>query len=370
LLPWAKLAELGWVGVDLFFVISGFLIAGILLDTRGGPHFYRNFYARRMLRIFPLYYLFVGVCLIAFPLTQSGSYFATPFMRSAGSPLWYLFYLGNVPEAIGHEPPYVLGPIWSLAIEEQFYIVFPFLVATLDRAKLQKLLLGLIISAPLFRLMALILAPGNERIQYLATPCRMDCIAFGCLLAFLLRGTSTLRARFTRRSTAWALGLGLLACASAFPFGVLTRSTACGRVVGYSLIAATFAALVAFVLARRDAQSTAFLRWAPLRYAGKISYGIYLLHRPADVFVDKVLARLDLLDASTAGIAGSVGSIALKFGVAIAFASASWYVFEKPLLRLKDRFHATNHPADGALPAGAGPARSVSIVPDRAILSE
>ncbi|WP_394822174.1 acyltransferase family protein [Pendulispora albinea] len=341
---WASLAELGWVGVDLFFVISGFLIAGILLDTRGDPHFYRNFYARRMLRIFPLYYLFVAGCLLLFPLTQPGAYFETPFIQSAGSPLWYLFYLGNVPETIGHDPPYVLGPIWSLAIEEQFYIVFPFVVATLDPARLKKVLLGLIVLAPLFRLLALLLVPSNERIQYLATPCRMDCISYGALLALLLRIEPS--AVGSRASVARALGVVAALCLVAFPLGVLTRTTPWGRVLGYSLVAIAFTVLLAFVLQRRDEAATAFLRWPPLQYVGKICYGTYLLHRPADVFVDKLAERLDILDPqSIPGGATSVALLVAKFGVAIAFATASWYAFEKPILRLKDRFQPRNHPS-------------------------
>ena len=347
---WASVAELGWVGVDLFFVISGFLIAGILLDTRSDPHFYRNFYARRMLRIFPLYYVFVIGCLVLFPLTQSGPYFSTPFIQSAGSPLWYLFYLGNVPETIGHDPPYVLGPIWSLAIEEQFYIAFPFVVATLDPAKLKKCLVGLVVAAPVFRLLALLLAPSNERIQYLATPCRMDSIAIGCLLALTLRSTPALSVGANDpRARTWvarALGIAAGACVVAFPLGLLTRTTPWGRVCGYSLVAATFALLVAFVLQRRDERSTAMLRESTLCYVGKISYGAYLLHRPADVFVDEVTQRLDIVDPmDTPDVLDSLWLIAVKFGVAMLFASASWYAFEKPILHLKGRFQAKSHPA-------------------------
>ena len=89
--PWP--IEAGWAGVDLFFVISGFLIAGILIDTRAEPGYFRNFYARRVLRIFPLFYLFVGGMLIAFPAAGHDD-----FVRQAGSPLWYLLQLGNIPE--------------------------------------------------------------------------------------------------------------------------------------------------------------------------------------------------------------------------------------------------------------------------------
>ncbi len=109
----ADAAGAGWIGVDLFFVISGFLITGILLDTKDEPGYFKNFYARRVLRIFPLYYLFVGAVLVAFSGPE--------FNAHAGSPIWYLVHLGNVPESLlGNDVPYWLAPVWSLAIEEQF----------------------------------------------------------------------------------------------------------------------------------------------------------------------------------------------------------------------------------------------------------
>lgn len=98
-------ADAGWIGVDLFFVISGFLITRILLETRNDPGYFRNFYARRVLRIFPLYYLFVGTLLIVFPLAGN-----TEYLDRSGSPFWYLTFLGNIPEALlGNDPPYWLA---------------------------------------------------------------------------------------------------------------------------------------------------------------------------------------------------------------------------------------------------------------------
>jgi peptidoglycan/LPS O-acetylase OafA/YrhL len=339
----ASLAELGWVGVDLFFVISGFLIAGILLDTKhadvGRAPYFKNFYARRMLRIFPLYYLFVGAVLIAFPLAQGGPYFETPFIRSAGSPLYYLCYLGNVPEAIGHDPPYFLAPVWSLAIEEQFYIVFPFLVWVLPKPKLGKVLLALILLAPLFRFAVWLIAPGNERIQYLSTPCRMDSIAMGCMVALIFRTATKLPSAVVLGRVACGL---LVACAATFLFGGLSRVSTFGKIGGYSLVAVTFAAVVAFVVTSRDTAAVAWLRWRPLTYLGKICYGTYLLHRPADFLVDKVTARFELSQLLVIGF---------KFVVAIALASLSWYVFESRVLRLKRWFESKDHPMNATAPA-------------------
>ena len=97
---YGHLPHLGWIGVDLFFVISGFLIGGILLDTKHEPHYFKNFYIRRALRIFPLYYLFLIVVFTLVPMTEGGPYRLTDFIQASGSPLWYFCYLGNMREAI------------------------------------------------------------------------------------------------------------------------------------------------------------------------------------------------------------------------------------------------------------------------------
>src|SRR5947209_7946538 len=98
--PWAPWAHVGWIGVDLVFIISGFLITGILLDTRGERGYFARFYYRRALRIVPLYYLFLLAAFILIPLAQQGPYFQTPFLEESGSPLWYIFYGGNIREAV------------------------------------------------------------------------------------------------------------------------------------------------------------------------------------------------------------------------------------------------------------------------------
>src|SRR5262245_44918575 len=186
----ADVAGAGWIGVDLFFVISGFLIAGILLGTKGDPGYFRNFYARRALRILPLYYLFVIGVFVAFAHNAE-------FLARAGSPFWYLVHLGNVPEGLlGLNTPYWIAPVWSLAIEEQFYLTFPLLVWLLDRRRMTILLVGMIALAPIIRLVTMLALPGSERVQYLFTLCRIDTIAVGCLLALIVRTIDVERWRY------------------------------------------------------------------------------------------------------------------------------------------------------------------------------
>jgi peptidoglycan/LPS O-acetylase OafA/YrhL len=320
--PWP--VEAGWAGVDLFFVISGFLIAGILIDSREDPDYFRNFYARRVLRIFPLFYLLVGGMLIAFPLASHGA-----FLEQSGSPLWYLLQLGNVPEALlGKDPPYWLAPVWSLAIEEQFYLTFPLVVRLVEPRRLARVLVGVAIFALAMRLATTALVPDRERIQYLFTLCRLDTIAIGCLLAVIVRSAryARWRAKLPRLLVPIAI-----TCAAILVVTELDRTTWFGRTFGYDVVALGFGALVLLVLEHRDRAATAALRFAPLRYLGKLCFGLYLLHRPADTLVSELVER--------AGLDGeSLAWLPVKIAVAVALATVSWRLLERPFLKLKRRF--------------------------------
>lgn len=323
----ADAAGAGWIGVDLFFVVSGFLIAGILLDTKGEPGYFKNFYARRALRIFPLYYLFVIGAFVVFAGNSA-------FRENAGSPLWYLVHLGNVPEGLlGHDVPYVLAPVWSLAIEEQFYLTFPLLVFLLDRRRLTIVLLAMVVLSPVLRLITMLAAPEQERVQYLFTLCRLDTIAVGCLLAVVVRAVDVQRwrERFIRASLIILPVLALLAIASH-----LDRTSPFDRVFGYSIVAVGCAIVVGLVIVSRERPSTALLRFAPLRYFGKLCFGLYLLHRPADVMVSAAAHRI--------GLSGDLWLMPLKIATALALATISWRLLEQPFLALKDRFASARHP--------------------------
>jgi len=340
--PWP--IEGGWIGVDLFFVISGFLIAGILIDTRDDAHYFRNFYARRLLRIFPLFYVMVGGMLLAFPLLGHRQ-----FLEDAGSPLWYLLQLGNLPEGLfGHEPPYWLGPVWSLAIEEQFYWTFPLLVAAVAPRRLARWLFAFAALALVTRIATTIALPDRERIQYLFTLCRLDTIASGCLLAVLVRwpGFARLRDRLPRCLAVIASSAAVVALAAK-----LDRTTMFGRTAGYTIVAVAFAALVLLVVLKRDTRSTAALRWAPLRYFGKICFGLYLLHRPADTLVTGIVGKLHLAQ-------DSLVLVPIKIAVAVGLATLSWRLLETPCLQLKRYFSSVSHPAKSA--RVTGPAVAVS----------
>jgi peptidoglycan/LPS O-acetylase OafA/YrhL len=332
----ADMAGAGWIGVDLFFVISGFLITGILLDTKGDRGYFRNFYARRALRIFPLFYVFVIGVFVAFSHNAE-------FRRLAGSPLWYLFHLGNIPEGLlGNNVPYWIAPAWSLAIEEQFYLTFPLLVYVLDRRRLTYVLIGMIIAAPMIRLGTMLAMPDQERVQYLFTLCRIDTLAIGCLLAVAIRSVDVERWRARARIAAFVAlpSVVVLAIASN-----LDRRSPFDRVFGYSIVAVGCASIVTLVILSRGSRSTLLLRASPLTYLGKLCFGLYLLHRPADTIVSAIGARI--------GIQRDLWLLIPKIGVAIVLATISWRFFERPFLALKDRFATARHPAPKAVRAAA-----------------
>ena len=333
----ADLAGAGWIGVDLFFVISGFLITGILLDTKGEPTYFRNFYVRRVLRIFPLYYLFVGAILVVFSWNPA-------FREDAGSPLWYLFYLGNIPEGLlGNDVPYWLGPVWSLAIEEQFYLTFPWVVAYTSRKRLTHILIGILAFSPLVRLVTMLMDPAHERVQYLFTLCRLDTIAIGCLLAVFMKSVDVQRYRVQLRK------LGFVVLGGALVLAMLTgldRTTGFGRTLGYSYVAVGCASIVMLAMIARDQRSTAWLRNVQLRYFGKLCFGLYLLHRPADTIVGALAMKAQLDPAA-------LWLIPVKVVAALVLATISWRLIEQPILRLKSLFGGVRHPGHGVIAASS-----------------
>ena len=312
----ATVCGLGWSGVDLFFVLSGFLITGILFDTQKEPGYYRNFYIRRTLRIFPIYYLFVAITLLVVP----------PRFWQKGH-LWFLAYLGY-PAAIIW-PTLVKLPIhithlWSLSVEEQFYMLWPWLTRKVCSAQH---ILFLCAVVGVGSLAARVLFPAWS---YASLPCRMDGLALGAALAILFRGDLW---QHCQRS-AWAV---FLASTGAVVLICLLRNTTSHNdrvicTVGFSLIAVAYGALL--VLSIGPLAGLFSLRI--LRIFGKYSYGIYLYHFPlttAFAHAKPFFARYPL---------GSLSYVAMALAANIAIAAVSFHLVEQPILRLKSFFAYRN----------------------------
>ena len=201
------LLDRGWMGVDLFFVLSGFLISGILLDTKESPNYLKNFYARRVLRIWPLYYCLLGFMFVVLPHVSASEGVAI-FAKS--SPWWaYPFFLQNFLLPLSTDASGPLGVTWSLAIEEQFYLVWPIIVRFLSRRQIAILAIVEIAASPVLRY---VLAAHHVHI-YANFFCRLDGLMLGAFLAALVRSKDFVRERY--------IGVALAVFAVAAPLAVI-----------------------------------------------------------------------------------------------------------------------------------------------------
>jgi peptidoglycan/LPS O-acetylase OafA/YrhL len=339
-------ATTGWVGVQLFFVLSGFLITGILVDGRGDSHQLRNFYMRRVLRIFPLYYAFLFVVFVLLPLLGM---MPTWLEISYTHQFWYWTYLINWAEPfLG---PVELGHIWSLAVEEQFYILWPMLVIAIRRRALAYVCLGLILSAIVTRILLIQHDPEfASKAAYMFTIARWDSLALGALLALALRDEV-----WYERLRVWVPRLALpLAAAVLLQTALVREFTAATGVFGFlnqTTSALLFGALI-FASIVPDMPGTRMLQNGllnpALRLIGKYSYAIYVVHIPMKYVWFSTLGLLPVRPDAWQ----QIGVIAYNFlGVSIlstAVAFVSWHVLERPFLNLKRYFINRAQPAHAA----------------------
>jgi peptidoglycan/LPS O-acetylase OafA/YrhL len=305
----------GWMGVDLFFVLSGFLITGILLDSKQSEDYFRNFYIRRCLRIWPLYYASLFFMFVVVPFVRPDES-ATVFAERS-SPWWsYPFYLQNFLVPIPDKATGLLGVTWSLAIEEQFYLAWPLVIRFASMAALRRIALIVICLSPALRLW--MVAQGMQ--IYSNTFSRLDGLMAGALLAAVIRSRDFEPSRSLGKAWGAFLVLGPLAFA-------ITSVEA--RWIVFSMSALASVALVYVALYSRQRWLQAFLTNRFLVYTGAISYGLYLLHK-----IPFNLGRLLNLDDYPA-VAGPL-LLAVSYGVA----TLSWFILEKPYLKLK-RFFPT-----------------------------
>lgn len=339
--------QLGWIAMDGFFVMSGFLITGILLDSREKATYYSTYFARRAIRILPLYYVVLFLLWAIYKHTDYGNEYRA-LVSQWGSPAWFTFYLGNFRSAaIGAWPP-ILGyaTLWSLQVEEQYYLLFPFAVAWMKRDHLRRLLIAAVVLSPVFRVILYLWRPDNLLLQYVLLPCHCEGLALGGLIAI----------RF--RSGPWHISKTKLACWTTLILGSTiawsligawsavdpARSNLWYRLIGYSLSSAGCAGLVLLLICLRESSYTRWMRFPPLLYLGKISYGVYLLH-PIAFWIMLELIKKQYLHFKNDDPLWFAETIALS----IILATASWELFEMPLLRLKKRFSYNSKNAPTAI---------------------
>ena len=313
-----------WSGVDLFFVLSGFLIAGILLDHRGAANYFRVFYIRRVCRIFPLYFLLLGLFVVG-AATAVGRDPRFHQLFAAPMPLWsYALFVQNI--VMGARETFGagwLGVTWSLAVEEQFYLVLPLVVFLVPRRVLPQALLAAVLCAPVLRG----LTGGFE--SFVGMPWRADSLLMGALLACGLRAPGFVAAAGRHRRGLRTLFLMLLAGAA-----VMTWKKHVFGMLDHSWLAALYALVIFLPLLGRDGRFARALRFPGLTWLGRVSYGVYMFHQPVSGLVH------GWLRGAVPGIqsARDAGITLLALALTLLAAAASYYLIEQPIFRYGHTF--------------------------------
>ena len=335
-----NVAHAGWCGVDLFFVLSGFLITGILLKARSSKHYFTNFYMRRVLRIFPLYYGVLAILTVILLVSHAPSILGVQNRWPVLAACWG--YCVNLGVARSADNPFgVLEVFWSLAIEEQFYLVWPLLVFYLPIRWLTRVSLACIGISLLLRCALVISGVMPQHAPYFLTPCRLDPLAVGALLAILARSSPPLRrVRMTALIATLVTALSLFAVA--FNNGwTLDHFNHVTMTAGYTLVAGFFGSAMLLSLTWPPT-SVAYrvLTQGFFTFFGKYSYGLYVFHCIFVVVLNTFLPTSRLAHTFHSFAAGGLVKAGLVFASSIVAALLSWHLFEQPFLRLK-RFFPT-----------------------------
>ena len=336
---WAVMRE-GWLGVDLFFVLSGFLITGILYDSKPDPGYFRNFYARRTLRIFPLYYAYliavflIGPALPHIAVWQTGTAFEVQ--------VWFWSYLSNL--LIGVRgwaaSPNLVAHFWSLAVEEQFYLVWPAVVLFSGRRTLVWICLACVAGALALRT-GLRLGHVPWVANYVLTPARVDSLAMGALVALAVRGAGGL-ARVARFARPFAIVMAIVFFALFHWRGLVDAEDEVIGTAGLTVCALLFAGCIAVAVTERPGSLVyRALTIRALTMVGKFSYAMYVLHVAARRAMDELGFSLAALDAII-GWSPAAHAVHILANVLVTFglAALSWHILEAPFLQLKNRFRS------------------------------
>lgn len=333
------LIETGWWGVDLFFVLSGFLITGILLDAKGSSHYFRNFYVRRVLRIFPLYYGFLFAFFILAPALRPPTP-GGPFESWRAAQGWYWSYLSNYqllfPQWVR---PYPLSHFWTLAVEEQFYLFWPAVVLFTSRKGLLKVCAVCIAGSLLFRIW-LNWEGFDPGLGYRITPARLDTLAIGAGLAALVRDPKFWPR--VRSNVRYIIPTAIVALILlSIPTRALAQSSIEMETIGYPIIALFSAALIVVAIdpARRQTRLSRFFQTRTMRVLGKYSYALYIFHFPLAPTLERAgLTALSFPTLAGSRLPGAIAFTLIAGSISVAIAFLSWNLYEKHFLRLKRFF--------------------------------
>jgi len=335
-----RVAMTGWVGVDIFFALSGFLITGILLRSKTSPNYFILFYLRRAFRIFPLYYLYLALLfLVLYPciLTRVNPVEYAKMQSAVDSWPWFVLYLSNLKQAAtGIFFGAGAGHLWSLAIEEQFYLVWPLVVWLTSERTLSRICLALLAGALALRVYLAHLGVSPEAI-YVFTPARLDGLICGALLAIMIRRGIPALVETLLKRVPLAFLLIIVALVS---LGSRAEASVITYTMGFSVLAVAATALVYFAM--RAGPNTVFSNRA-LIMLGKYSYSLYIVHPIIRVAVLKLFGEPRLVFGTQ--IPWQFAFSAACIGASLTAALISWHVVEKHFMVAKNwlvRFRANN----------------------------
>ena len=326
--PWQRhfftLMAPGQFGVNLFFVLSGFLITGILFDSRNRQDYYQRFYFRRALRILPAYYLTL-LLLILFGLTSRGFLFMS------------LAYSSNMSPLFGITLSYPV--LWSLAVEEHFYLIWPMAARRISPTKLLWLLGAILVLTPVSRFLYHQHAVATNTVGTgfgYYTWNNLDGLALGAIVAVLVRGRAWGRQQMLRLSILMMMSAILLTLAG-YPFGILTRRTAIGDALQFVPWNFAFAGLLGMFLLIGTGPWKRITTPSFIVFFGQISYGLYLYHLMVFAGYEWVARQTNFksrLNLSLWEQAWAKMLIAGTAAIVVSYLSRRY--FEEPFLRLKD----------------------------------
>jgi peptidoglycan/LPS O-acetylase OafA/YrhL len=328
-----RLVVLGATGVDLFFVLSGFLIGGILLDVKDSPRYFRTFYARRFFRIIPVYFAWITV--YVFVAKFGGKHLLALSHSGNTPPLGYLvynhylflqnFYLDRFHNLAGAW----FDHTWSLAVEEQFYLVIPLLVYFLPRKAYKVFLFCVILLSPILRIVLLKTGILNAGLIGQLTFTRADILAVGALAALYWREENArVWLQNHSRTTYAALFVLFLGFAAFWKWSPYQRAFAM-EAAGFSVIGLFYVTLLLAALCIPGSPVSSVTRWPLLRKIGAVSYCMYLIHIVVDVACHAVILRATPKISTPLGAAVTLFAALLTYGIA----RLSWHILEEPLLK-------------------------------------
>lgn len=333
-----QVALTGWVGVDIFFCLSGYLITTILLNTKQSAHYYSSFYIKRLFRIFPLYYLYLAfVFLVLFPFTfhrVSAAEQSSILVAQQDQPYFWL-YLSNIKQFFRHVFfGAALGHMWSLSIEEQFYLIWPMVVYKCSPKALKRILIGVMLISLLIRIVFNLNGVAGL-LTYTFTFTRMDALAYGAFVAVLLKEPLAINYTQIKRFfyACMVILIGFFLWQGPWP-----NSTAGMNTVGFTLIGITTALLILLLQAGAPSAIKRFFSSWFLKFLGKYSYALYIFHPLIRVVCLKVMPAP--ISVNAGHLLWDVEFIVLCSAISIIVALLSWNLYEKWFLKLKDIYVA------------------------------